>query len=102
MTSFIAFHETRGIYLGVYLGYALFSNSPMAFSSKAIRFDTEADIRDFFVKTLPILASEIVALSVETTSDNHYVDVIEIIKSGHTKHTERMVENLPMLNETIH
>jgi hypothetical protein len=102
MKSYIAFHEDRGIYLGVYLGHALFSNSSLVFSSKAIRFDSDDEVRSFFNKALPALSSEIVAIEVETSSTNNYVDVVDILKSGHRKHIETMIQNLPMLNETIH
>lgn len=103
MKSYIAFHETRGIYLGVFTGYALFSASPMAFSSKAIRFESETDVYEFFKKALPnSISDEIKAVPVETHSTGGYVDLIDIIKSGHTKHTESMLDNFPNLSDTIH
>jgi hypothetical protein len=102
MKSCIAFHEKQGIYLGVYLGHALFSNSALAFSSKAIRFNTEDEVRSFFDKVLPTISSEIIAVEVETQSTDNYVNVTDILKSGHRKHTETMIQNLPMMNETIH
>jgi hypothetical protein len=103
MKSYIAFHEDRGIYLGVFAGYALFSGSPMAFSSKAIRFDTEEDVHGFFRKSLKSeISAEIKAIPVETKSSGHYVDLADILKSGHTKHTESMLDNLPTLSDTVH
>ena len=102
MKSYIAFHEDKGIYLGVFAGHALFSASSIAFSSKAIRFKNEQDVYKFFDKSVPAMASEIVALGVETTSTGSYVDVVDIIKSGHTKHISSMIENMPMKNEKIH
>ena len=38
----------------------------------------------------------------ETTSTGSYIDVVDIIKSGHTKHISSMIENMPMKNENIH
>lgn len=103
MKSYIAFHETRGIYLGVFAGYALFSASPMAFSSKAIRFDSETMVQEFFNKTLPnSISTEISAIPVETKSTGNYVDLVDILKSGHKKHTETMLDNLPTLSDTVH
>lgn len=102
MTSFIAFHEEKGIYLGAYMGHALFSNSVLALSSKAIRFDKESEIHEFFGKALPSLSKEIVAVPVETTSRGNYVDLVDILKSGHTKHTETLLDNLPAMSDTIH
>jgi hypothetical protein len=103
MKSYIAFHETKGIYLGVYAGYALFSGSPIAFSSKAIRFDTEEDVHEFFGKSLSNkLAEEITAVEIETNYGGNYVDLADIIKSGHTKHTESMLDNYPTLTDTVH
>lgn len=102
MKSYIAFHEDRGIYMGVYLGYHLFSNSPITLSSKAIRFDTETDIHAFFEKSLPKMSAEILTVAIESNSTDNYVNVIDIIKSGHTKHTENMLDNLPMLTYTLH
>jgi hypothetical protein len=103
MKAYIAFHEERGIYLGVFAGYALFSGSPIAFSSKAIRFDTEEDIYEFFSKAASkIISEEIKAIPVETSSVGNYVDLVDILKSGHKKHTESMLDNLPTLSDTIH
>jgi hypothetical protein len=102
MISYIAFHEEKGIYLGVYMGYALFSCSPLAYSSKAIRFEEAKDVRKFFDKSLPAMSSDIVAIPVETTTAGNYIDVVDIIKSGHKKHVESMIDNMPMINETIH
>jgi hypothetical protein len=102
MKSYIAFHETRGIYLGVLAGCALFS-ATMSISSKAIRFDTEEMIQDFFKKTLPGgFSDEIKAIPVETKSTDNYVGVIDIIRSGHKKHTESLLDNLQTLSDTIH
>lgn len=103
MKSYIAYHETKGIYLGVYAGYALFSGSPIAFSSKAIRFDTKESVHEFFDKALSkTLAEDIQALEVETSHAGNYVDLADILKSGHTKHTESMLDNYPMLSDTVH
>jgi hypothetical protein len=102
MKSYIAFHEDKGIYLGVFAGHALFSASPIAFSSKAIRFEEEQDVYKFFDKSLPNISNEIVALEVDTTYAGNYVDVVDIIKSGHKKHVSSMVDNMPMKSETIH
>jgi hypothetical protein len=102
MKSYIAFHEDKGIYLGVFAGHALFSASAIAFSSKAIRFEEEQDVYTFFNKSLPIMAKEIVALEVETAYAGNYVDVVDIIKSGHKKHVISMVDNMPMKSESIH
>jgi hypothetical protein len=101
--SYIAFHEERGIYLGVYENrHALFSGSLFVYSSKAIRFDNEEVLHDFFKMSLPLLADQIKAVPVDTTSTGHYVDVIDIIKSGHTKHVNTMIENMTMISESIH
>lgn len=102
MKSYIAFHEDRGIYIGVFAGHALFSASPIAFSSKAIRFAEEQDVYEFFDKSLPNMINEIVALEVETSYAGNYVDVVDIIKSGHKKHVNSMIKNMPMVNENIH
>lgn len=103
MISYIAFHEKRGIYLGVFEGYALFSANPIAFSYKAIRFDSEKMVQCFFEKTYSKdLSAAIRAIPVETTSVDNYVDLVDILKSGHKKHTESMLDNLPTLSDTVH
>jgi hypothetical protein len=102
MNSYIAFHEKNGIYLGVFGGVALFSNTELAFSSKAIRFNSEEEIRNFFMKSVPKLADQIQAIPITTKSTDYYVDVVDIIKSGHTKHTDSMIDNMLMPNENIH
>lgn len=100
--SYIAFHEEMGIYLGIHMKAAIFSCSSMAFSSKAIRFNSEEEIHNFFAKHLPSIAGEIAVIPVETTSTDYYVDVVDIIKSGHTKHVDSMIENMPMISESFH
>jgi len=100
MKSYIAVHKEKGIYLGVFAGFYLFSNNETAFSSKAIRFNTEEEISDFFGDTS--IGNMIEAISVDTKETGYYVDVIDIIKSGYTKHTDTMVANIPMENENIH
>ena len=100
MTSYIAVHKDKGIYLGLYSGFYLFSNNAMAFSSKAIRFNTEDEIYDFFEDTT--IGKMIEAISVDTKETGYYVDVVDIIKSGYTEHTDVMIANIPMENETIH
>jgi hypothetical protein len=98
MTSYIAVHEDKGIYLGIFAGFFLFSNNRSVFSSKAIRFDTEEEILEFFSDS----KIDIKAIPVKTKNISNYVDVIDIIKSGYIKHTDSMIANIPMENETIH
>jgi hypothetical protein len=102
MKSYIAVHKTHGIYLGVLSGVALFSNSEIVFSSKAIRFNSEEEIHNLFAKSATKLADQIQIVPVTTKSTDYYVDVVDIIKSGYTKHTDSMIQNMYMPNETIH
>lgn len=102
-SSYIAFHKKKGIYLGVIAGYALFSTNNIVFSSKAIKFVSKEEIREFFDSILPKLSDEIRAIKIQTESTNeYYIDVADILKSGHTEHTESMIDNIPTINETIH
>ncbi len=100
MMSYIAVHKERGIYLGVFAGFYLFSNSEVAFSSKAIRFNSKEEISDFFGTSK--IAGDVRAIKVQTKETGNYVDVIDIIKSGYKKHVDTMIKNIPMKNETIH
>lgn len=102
MTSYIAFHQEKGIYLGIIAGYIIFSLNNVVYTSTAIRFNTEEEIKVFFDELLPKHASEIIAVPVNTSSTGFYVDVVDILKSGHTVHTESMVEHMFTLNETLH
>jgi hypothetical protein len=102
MISYIAFHEDKGIYLGVYMGYAMFSNTDMPSSSKAVRFENKEEVHIFFEKMLPKLAAGISAIAINTNSNSDYISVSDILKSGHKKHTESMIENIPALSESIH
>ena len=97
-SSYIAFHETDGIYLGIDpIRYCpVFSTSDMVYTSKAVRFDSKSDIDRFF------LNEEIKSIPVKTAVTGSYVDVIDIIKSGHTKHTENMIDKIPMTNKNTH
>jgi len=58
-------------------------------------------LKDFFEKSVPTISQAIQAIPVETDSTDHYVDVVDILKSGHKKHTESLVDNIPC-NSTIH
>lgn len=102
-TCYIAFHERRGIYLGIYEGYAMFSNTDFAFSSKSIRFGSQLEIRDFFYDHFPSIAAEISGIPITTKAlVGYYVNLVDILKSGHTKHTQSMLYNLPVASYTIH
>jgi hypothetical protein len=101
--AYIAFHENKGIYLGAVAGYAIFSTNNIVFTPAAIKFDSAEELQDFFDKTLPNLSKEISAIEIETnTETEYYINVVDIIKSGHIEHTETMVDNMLMINETIH
>lgn len=101
-TSYIAVHKTKGIYLGVVSGYGLFSEAGMAFTSKAIRFDSKEEIHSFFDSVLPNISKEIEPVEIRTNGTGNYVDVVDILKSGYYDHTDSMVEALPIDNDTIH
>ena len=101
-TSYIAVHKTKGIYLGVVSGYGLFSEAGIAFTSKAIRFDSREELHSFFDSALPNLSKEIKAVEIRTNETGNYVDVVDILKSGYYDHTDNMVEALPPYSETIH
>jgi hypothetical protein len=103
MKVYIAFHEERGIYLGILAGFALFSNNNLAFTYKAIRFESAEEVYGFFKKAVPKIADEIQAIPVYTESkDDSYISVIDIIKSGHKAHVNSLFENMPTYNETTH
>lgn len=100
MKSYIAVHKEKGIYLGIFAGFYLFSNSEVAFSTKAIRFNSEEEISEFFGGSK--ISSSITAVQVQTKDTGPYIDVVDILKSGHKLHTDSMIANIPMENETIH
>jgi DUF438 domain-containing protein len=102
MTSYIAVHSDKGIYLGVIAGHAIFSSNNMVESTKAIRFNSKNEIMEFFRQHIPSLADKVVAIPVQTTSTTYYVDIVDIIKSGYREHTESMFANLFTDNETMH
>ena len=86
----------------MYMGYAMFSNTPSAATSKAIRFESEREIRDFFGNHIPSIAKEISGVTITTKPTGNYVDLVDILKSGHIKHTESMLDNLPVTSYTVH
>lgn len=100
--SYIAVHKKRGIYLGVVSGYALFSESSMAISSKAIRFEDPGDIQSFFSSVLPALSEDIEPVKIQTNETGNYVGVADILKSGYYNYTDSMVDALPSQSESIH
>lgn len=102
MTSYIAVHEKKGIYLGIVAGYALFSNTDVAFTSKAIRFQSADEVMKFFETYLPNLYEGVSAVEIQTKETGNYVDIVDILKSGYYDHTDSMVEALPITNDTIH
>lgn len=102
MTSYIAFHQEKGIYLGITAGYIIFSLNNVVHASKAIRFNTKEEIKVFFDDILPKYSPDVIAVPVSTSSAGFYVDVVDILKSGHKVHTESMVEHMFTLNETLH
>lgn len=102
MNSYIAVHKTKGIYLGIVAGYALFSNTDAPFTSKAIRFQSVDEVMKFFESSLPNLYEGVSAIEIQTKETGNYVDVVDILKSGYYSYTDSMVEALPAYSETIH
>lgn len=98
----IIVHSDRGIFLGTYAGYIIFSKQDTLESTKAYGFETEERARSYVESYLPTLKDDVVFVSVGCSNSSVYVDVVDIIKAGYWQYAEEMFANLPVLNHTIH
>ena len=94
----IVHHPTKGIFIGVLSGYAIFSkNDPMG-NYEVYGFASLEKAKKFFRDNVPGMKDDVLYEEIESYSE--YVNVIDIIKSKKTHlDIEDLFTNLPEYNE---
>lgn len=101
---YLIVEKTKGVFLGAYSIFALFAKNDKFGIVKAYSFSTKQDAEEYIEDSLKAsLASEGLEFSViEIDSKDEYVKVEDIIKQGYGEYTHMMMDNLPMISESVH
>lgn len=92
--------EELGFFLGAYEKFGVFAKTDIFGLDKAYGFESREDADEFIDEYLGRDRGD--WFVVEINTDNKYIDVIELLKSGYGEYTHSMADNLPMTNFEIH
>jgi len=92
--------EDLGFFLGAFQKYGVFAKTDVFGLHKAFGFDTDEEAQDFIDAYLGRDRGEWKVVGINT--DDKYVDVVDLLKSGYSKYTYQMVDALPMTNFQVH
>ena len=106
---YILLDQDAGIFLGThriplgnneYEGFVIFSlHNPFGIT-KAYSFD---NLKDAELYMYAFLIEEFPDIRVfEIECQNKYVDVVDLLKNGLDEFTFDMIDNIPMINDTVH
>src|SRR6056300_1420736 len=92
--------EDLGFFLGSYEKYGIFAKTYALGLYKAYGFDTERDAKKFINRSLGKDRGEWLVVSIDT--EDKYIDVVDLVKSGYGDYTHNMIDNIPMTNFQVH
>lgn len=96
----IVVEETRGVFLGVYSNYAMFSKNDAMESVDVCGFPNKQEAVDFMKKYLPLIEPTVSYVEIPSGGDSR-VSAVDIIKAGYPQYTEELFFNMPT-RETHH
>jgi len=89
--------ERLGFFLGSYERYGLFAATDPSGIPKAYGFSSEKAAAKYIKEFLDPQKGNWKVVSIDTDSEDEYIDVIDLIKSGYSKYTHNMAMGLPMM-----
>lgn len=98
--KYVIVEENLGFFLGAFQKFGVFAKTDVFGLSKAYSFPTEEEAQEFIDEFLGRSRGDWKVLSVKT--DDKYIDVVDLLKSGHEKYTHRMIDYLPMISTQMH
>lgn len=97
---YIIIEKKLGVFVGQLEYYAVYAKNEFFGAEKVVSFDTKKEAKEFVEEVLNYEDKEFYIAEID--SKFKYISVKEIIKAGYGKHTHRMLDNIPMISETIH
>lgn len=92
--------EDLGFFLGAYQKFGVFAKTDVFGIHKAYSFKTEKEANSFLNKSLGKDRGDWLVVGINT--DEKYIDVVHLLKSGYGRYTHNMIDSLPMYSQEIH
>lgn len=92
--------EDLGFFLGAFQKYGVFAKTDVFGLHKAFSFDTEEKANEFINEYLGRDRGDWLVVTIET--NDKYIDIIDLLKSGYGKYTHQMIDAIPMINHQLH
>lgn len=97
---YLIVEKELGLFLGVYQGVFIFAKDNSFPIIKAPGFDSPDDAEYYIAKYFPKENKKYGVIDVET--NDKYVNIIDVIKSGYKEYTYNLIDFIPMLSGAIH
>ena len=101
MKKYLLVHKEKGVFLGTYLGRALFAADNEFDIVKVFSFESEEYAYEFVTKYMENQNVEDYFV-VSVASQEKYVHVVDIIKSGYGELTFDLADNIQMISQEYH
>jgi hypothetical protein len=92
--------EDLGFFLGAFEKFGVFAKTDVFGLHKAFSFDSEREANRFIDEYLGRSRGDWAVVSIDTK--DKYVNVVDLLKSGHDKYTHKMMDGLAMTNIQVH
>ena len=92
--------EDLGFFLGAFQKYGVFAKTNVFGLHKAYSFNTEEEANEFIKEYLGDDRGDWIVVAIDT--DEKYIGVVQLLKSGYDKYTHQMIDGIPMINLEIH
>jgi hypothetical protein len=92
--------ENLGFFLGAFQKFGVFAKTDLFGLHKAYSFKTEEKANEFVNEYLGKDRGDWSVVSIDT--NEKYIDVVHLLKSGYGRYTHNMVDSLPMTNREVH
>jgi hypothetical protein len=89
-----------GFFLGAFQKYAVFAKTDVFGLHKAFGFSTKEEANRFINEYLGQDRGEWFVVGIDTNDE--YIDVVDLLKSGYEDYTHDMIDSIPMTNVEIH
>jgi hypothetical protein len=99
MKRTVLIEKDRGVFIGAFSGYAIFSKDPIGLS-RAYAFKSTEIAKDFVSVSLKHFANN--TIYVELDLKEEYASCVDLIKAGYGEYVHHMIDGLYMPSEEIH
>jgi hypothetical protein len=92
--------EDLGFFLGAFQKFGVFAKTDVFGLHKAFSFDSEEEANAFINEYLGRDRGVWSVVWIET--NDKYIDIIDLLKSGYGKYTHQMMDGIAMISTSIH